>query len=119
MFIVYLGPNAQGITFVASKLVVQSFLCALDAVQRNNSEFRGENKQKPVISCALIVYSLGFWKDNFIELAVCKKTVMCVMYVIVYKEIGLNSRFRFKKCLYCALNKYSKYEYELDICRFV
>ena len=38
-------PNAQGITFVASKLVVQSFLCALNAVQRNNSEFRGENRQ--------------------------------------------------------------------------
>ena len=30
----------------------------------NNSEFGGENKQEPVIPCALIVYSLRIWKDN-------------------------------------------------------
>ena len=39
--------------------------------QRNDSEFRGEKKQSPVISCALIVYSLRFWKDN-LEIAVYK-----------------------------------------------
>ena len=33
-YIVYLGSDAQGITFVARKLVVQSFLCALDAVSK-------------------------------------------------------------------------------------
>ena len=29
---VYLGPDSQGSTFVASKFFVVSFLCALDAV---------------------------------------------------------------------------------------
>ena len=53
--------HAQENTIVASKLVV---LCPLDAVQRNNSDFRGENKQYTVIPCALIVYSLRFCKDN-------------------------------------------------------
>ena len=44
--IVYLDPDSQGITFVASKFAVVSFLCVLYAAfQRNNSEFRGENKQ--------------------------------------------------------------------------
>ena len=47
-------------TFVASKFAVVSFLCAVDVV----SKFRGKNRQLPVISCALIVYSLGFWKHN-------------------------------------------------------
>ena len=32
MVSVYLGPDTQGITFVASKFVVVSFLCAVDAV---------------------------------------------------------------------------------------
>ena len=32
MVIVYLGPDSQGITFVASKFAVVSFLCVLDAV---------------------------------------------------------------------------------------
>ena len=38
---VYLGPNSQGITFVAIEFFVVSFLCVF---QRNNSEFKGKNK---------------------------------------------------------------------------
>ena len=33
-----------GITFVANKFAVVSFLCASMLFQRNNSEFRGERK---------------------------------------------------------------------------
>ena len=40
------------------------------------SKFRGKNRQLPVISCALIVYSLGFWKDTFIELAEYSVTLL-------------------------------------------
>ena len=41
---VYLGPDSQGITFVGSKFVVDSYVSSM-LFQRNNSEFRGENKQ--------------------------------------------------------------------------
>ena len=41
-------------------------------LRRHNSEFRGKNKQKLVIPCVLIVYSLRFWDDTFTELAVYK-----------------------------------------------
>ena len=33
-WVVYLGGDTQGITFVASKFAVVSFLCALDAVSK-------------------------------------------------------------------------------------
>ena len=39
--------------------IVLSYLPSM-LLQRNNSEFRGANKQKSVIPCALIVYSLHF-----------------------------------------------------------
>ena len=62
--IVYIGPDTHRITFVASRFAVVSFLCTFDAASKNNSGFRGENKQYTVILCALRVYSLRFWKDN-------------------------------------------------------
>ena len=34
MDIVYLGPDSQGIIFIASELVAVSFLCVLDAVSK-------------------------------------------------------------------------------------
>ena len=61
---VYLCPDTQEITFVASKYAVVSSLGASVLFQRNNSEFGGENKHQPVIPCALIVYNLRYWKDN-------------------------------------------------------
>ena len=60
----YLGRDTQGFTLVASKFAVVSFLCVLDAVSKKQSEHRGENKQYPVLTCSLIVYSLRFWKNN-------------------------------------------------------
>ena len=49
--------------------IVRSYLPFM-LFQRNNSEFRGENKQKSVIPCALIVYSLHFWEGNLYGMAV-------------------------------------------------
>ena len=49
----YLGPDSQGITFVASKFAVVSFLCVLDAVSKKNSEVKGEIGNNPSsLSCS-------------------------------------------------------------------
>ena len=42
--IVCLGPDTWKTTFLASKFTVVSFAFALNLFQRNNSYFRGENK---------------------------------------------------------------------------
>ena len=47
MDIVYLGPDSQEITIVASKFAVVSFLVPSMLFQRNNFEFRGEKNNNP------------------------------------------------------------------------
>ena len=49
-----LGLDTREITNVASRFAAVSFLCAFDAVLKNNPEFGGKKKHEPVIPCALI-----------------------------------------------------------------
>ena len=96
MFVSF-GPYTQGITFVARILAVIIFTLVLSMLfQRNNSEFRGNNKKWPVINCALIVYGLRFCKDNLIELAIyltngqqtkCSSDGVMKMYFLVVFEL--------------------------------
>ena len=49
---VYLGPDTRGVTFVASQFPVVSKLGSYMPsmlFERNNSVFRGVNKEKPVL----------------------------------------------------------------------
>ena len=43
-YCLFVVPDSQGITFVASKFAVVSFVPSM-LFQKNNSVFRGENKQ--------------------------------------------------------------------------